>query len=184
MAIGPWQTRIPVLDRLTMKIEIFNIKFDPVQLSYLSDQPFELAVASALRADALIRCGNKNFHLSDVALLPFYLNLRAALTDAMMREVTSHVRHDFEEVLTFVPCSEGCLASEPRPPYPSDSTSLAAEELNFKAARSLIGDLENQMRTSLQSHRPIIFSNFEVTQSPALFELLKAIDKSAEVQSE
>jgi hypothetical protein len=176
--------RIPVLDRLTMKIEILSLKFDPAQLSYLGDQPCELAIASAFRADALIRCGNKNFHLSDVALLPFYLNLRAALTDAMMREVTSHVRHDFEEVLTFVPCSEGCLATEPRPPYPSDSTSFAAEELNFKAARSLIGDLEDQMRTGLQLHRPIIFSNFEGTQSPALFELLKVIDNSAEVHSE
>lgn len=167
-----------------MECSIRNVKSELASVLVGADCLMDQAVLSSIKADLAIVYADKSVEQSGVELLRFYLCVKDALCEAVVRGVPSSIVEQFEDILIVQPSADGCFISEPRPPYPIDSSAVAREHLSVAQVQSWVGGLEAEVGKSVGGERDALMRIFDTTQSRVLFEILKAVDGTTDLRSE
>ncbi len=183
MGFGQLQMLIQGQDRLSMKIVVGGIQSEISSLFNKEEGQNEYNILSSVKANVAISYGVRVLDLHDVSVLRFYLDIKDSFSEVIVRGVRSSIMEQFEGICDLWPNDGGYMISDPQPPYPIDISNQVREFVSLEMARSIIAYLEIIIRSLCSPHRPEILSVFDRTNSPALFDILRAIDGASAVPS-
>jgi len=167
----------------TFKLRIENIESNIREVVPGNRRSIEADVMSSVKGDLSICYGGSNVVRSSVEVLRVYFDLKDALFQVIIRGMPSFIRVRYEEVLALFPDNEGCVLSQPPPPYPVDSRDLARETLDLVDIKSIMRGFEINIREAIKDDREKLMILFELSQSPVLFDILRVIDARADIRS-